>query len=70
MANNPDDAELAARFKPVAEALAASEDKIVEELLAAQGSPAEIGGYYQPADDLATAAMRPSATLNAIIDNV
>jgi isocitrate dehydrogenase len=70
MANNPDDAELAARFKPVAEALAANEDKIVEELLAAQGAPVEIGGYYQPADDLATAAMRPSATLNAIIDGI
>ena len=70
MANNPDDAELAARFKPVADALAASEDTIVEELLAAQGAPAEIGGYYQPADDLATAAMRPSSALNAIIDSV
>jgi isocitrate dehydrogenase len=70
MANNPDDAELATRFKPVAEALAANEDKIVEELLAAQGAPAEIGGYYQPNDELATAAMRPSATLNAIIDAI
>jgi len=70
MANNPDDAELAARFRPVADALAANEDKIVAELLAAQGAPAEIGGYYQPDDDLATQAMRPSATLNAIIDSV
>ena len=70
MANNPDDAELAARFKPVAEALAAAEDKIVSELDAAQGEPVDIGGYYQPDDDLATAAMRPSATLNAIIEAV
>jgi isocitrate dehydrogenase len=68
MAKNPDDAELAARFKPVADALAANEDTIVAELLAAQGAPVEIGGYYQPDDDLTTAAMRPSAALNAIID--
>ena len=70
MANNPDDAELAARFKPVAEALAANEDKIVAELDAAQGEAVEIGGYYQPDDALATAAMRPSATLNAIVDGI
>ena len=70
MANNPDDAKLAARFRPVADALAANEDKIVAELLAAQGAPAEIGGYYQPDDDLTAKAMRPSATLNAIIDSV
>ena len=70
MANNPDDAELAARFRPVADALAANEDKIVAELLAAQGAPAEIGGYYQPNDELTTMAMRPSSTLNAIIDSV
>jgi isocitrate dehydrogenase len=70
MANNPDDAELAARLRPVADALAANEDKIVEELLAAQGTPAEIGGYYRPDDDLTTTAMRPSPTLNAIIDAI
>ncbi len=70
MANNPDDAELAARFRPVADALAANEDKIVAELMAAQGAPVDIGGYYQPDDDLTTTAMRPSATLNAIIDAV
>jgi isocitrate dehydrogenase len=70
MANNPDDAELADRFKPVAEALAANEDKIVAELNAAQGAAVEIGGYYQPDDALTTAAMRPSATLNAIIDGI
>ena len=70
MASNPDDAELAARFRPVADALAANEDKIVAELLAAQGAPAEIGGYYQPNDELTAMAMRPSSTLNAIIDSV
>jgi isocitrate dehydrogenase len=68
MADNEDDAGLAAHFKAAAEALADNEEKITAELLAAQGSPADIGGYYQPDDDLATAAMRPSATLNAIID--
>ena len=70
MANNPDDAELAARFKPVAAALAEKEDDIVAELSEAQGAPVEIGGYYQPDDALTTAAMRPSATLNAIIDAI
>jgi isocitrate dehydrogenase len=64
------DAELAARFAPVAEALASNETKIVEELNAAQGSPQDIGGYYSPDPDLAEAAMRPSATLNGIIANI
>ena len=70
MAANEDDAELAARFAPVAEALAANEEKIVDELNAAQGDAVDIGGYYQPNEALAAAAMRPSATLNAIIDSV
>ena len=62
------DAELAATFAPVAKALTENEAKIVAELNAAQGSPVDIGGYYHPDDDLAFAALRPSATLNAIID--
>ncbi|MCB0282595.1 MAG: NADP-dependent isocitrate dehydrogenase [Calditrichaeota bacterium] len=62
------DAELKARFAPVAKELQANEAKIAEELLAAQGSPADIGGYYMPDDVKATKAMRPSATFNAIID--
>ncbi len=70
MAANPHDPELAARFKDAAKALADNEDKIVAELLAAQGAPVDIGGYYQPDDALAAAAMRPSATLNAIIDGI
>ena len=70
MADNPDDAELAAQFKDAAKALADNEDKIVAELLAAQGAPADIGGYYQPDDQKAAAAMRPSATLNAIVDSM
>ena len=70
VAANPDDAELAARFSGPAQALADNEDKILAELLGAQGAAVDIGGYYQPDDALATAAMRPSATLNAIIDSI
>jgi isocitrate dehydrogenase len=70
MAANEDDPELAARFREAAAALAENEDKINSELLAAQGDAVDIGGYYQPDDELATAAMRPSATLNAIIDAI
>jgi isocitrate dehydrogenase len=70
MADNHDDAELAARFAGPAQALADNEEKILAELLAAQGAPVDIGGYYQPDEELATAAMRPSATLNAIIEAI
>ena len=70
MAANEDDPELAAHFAPAAQALADNEQKILTELLTAQGSPVDIGGYYRPDDALATAAMRPSATLNAIIDAI
>ncbi|QCU90306.1 NADP-dependent isocitrate dehydrogenase [Thiomicrorhabdus sediminis] len=64
------DAELKARFTPVAEAMTSNEDKIVGELNEVQGSAVEIGGYYQPNADLAAKVMRPSATLNAIIDAI
>ncbi|RKE60023.1 NADP-dependent isocitrate dehydrogenase [Microbacterium sp. AG238] len=64
------DAELAAAFAPVAEELAANETTIVDELVAVQGSPAEIGGYYRPDAELVAAVMRPSATLNRIIDGM
>ncbi len=66
LAAQGEDAELKAHFAPIAEKLAANESKIVEELLAVQGSPTDIGGYYQPDETKASAAMRPSATLNAI----
>jgi isocitrate dehydrogenase len=56
------------RFIPVAQALEENEGKITEELLAAQGDSVDIGGYYMPDEELATKAMRPSATFNAIID--
>ena len=59
-----------ARFAAAAARLAASEAAITGELLAAQGSPVDIGGYYRPDDALVERAMRPSATLNAIIDGL
>ena len=61
------DADLKQRFTPVAQKLTASEAQIVAELLAVQGKPADVGGYYQPDDKLASAALRPSATFNAIL---
>jgi isocitrate dehydrogenase len=64
------DAELKARFAPVARALEESETKITEELLAAQGKPVDLGGYYLPDDAKAETAMRPSPIFNAIIDAV
>ncbi len=70
LATNTTDSELADRFKPVASALAEAESVINEELLAAQGSAVDIGGYYHPDSDKASAAMRPSATFNAIIDAI
>jgi isocitrate dehydrogenase len=67
---NGSDAELAAKFAPVAAALKENEAKIMEELLAVEGKPQDIGGYFHPNDELAEKAMRPSATLNAIIDAI
>lgn len=64
------DAELAAKFAPVAKALTENEDKIISELLSVEGKAQDIGGYYHPDDAKAEAAMRPSKTLNAIIDNI
>jgi isocitrate dehydrogenase len=67
IAAQTDDADLAAVFKPFAESLAADEQKIVDELIAVQGSPADIGGYYRPDGEKADRVMRPSATLNAAL---
>jgi isocitrate dehydrogenase len=61
------DAELQARFKPLAETLAKNEAKINGELIGAQGKPVDLGGYYLPDEAKASAAMRPSATLNAAL---
>ncbi|MEU3297263.1 NADP-dependent isocitrate dehydrogenase [Streptomyces longwoodensis] len=67
LARQTEDAELAKAFQPFAEALAADEQKIVDELNAVQGRPAEIGGYYQPDPAKAAAVMRPSATWNELL---
>ncbi len=64
LARQTDDAEIAAAFKGLAETLAANESAIVEELLAAQGKPADIGGYYLPDAEKTAAVMRPSKTFN------
>jgi len=65
-----DNAELAAKFAPVAKALIENEDTIIAELLAVEGKAQDIGGYFNPDDAKAEKAMRPSATLNAIIDSI
>jgi isocitrate dehydrogenase len=70
LAAQPEDGELAARFAPVARELAANETKIAGELLAAQGQPVDLGGYYLPDDAKTGGAMRPSPTMNAIIDGI
>ncbi|MDR2154994.1 MAG: NADP-dependent isocitrate dehydrogenase, partial [Burkholderiaceae bacterium] len=64
LAEQTEDKELAAKFKPLAEALAKNEQKIVEELTAVQGKPVDIGGYYQPDSAKLEQVMRPSATFN------
>jgi isocitrate dehydrogenase len=70
LAEQATDAGLAERFAPVVAALKESEARIVEELDAAQGSAQDLGGYYMPDKEKADAAMRPSATLNAVIDGI
>jgi isocitrate dehydrogenase len=70
LANQTADTDLAAKFAPVAAAMQENEAKINEELVAAQGSPQDIGGYYHPDTAKAYAAMRSSATLNAIVDGI
>ncbi|MEU7064644.1 NADP-dependent isocitrate dehydrogenase [Streptomyces sp. NPDC053429] len=67
LSRQTDDPKLAAAFHPLAKTLAESEEKIVGELIAVQGSPAEIGGYYQPDPAKAAAVMRPSVTFNEAI---
>jgi isocitrate dehydrogenase len=70
LATQTGDLELQAIFAPVAEQLAANEAKIVEELNAVQGKPVDIGGYYQPDDAKASAALRPSATFKSILETI
>ncbi len=70
LANQTEDAELAAVFAPVAEALEANEATIAADLINNQGGAADLGGYYWPSDNKAIAVMRPSATFNEIIDGL
>ena len=70
LAAQDQDSELKAIFAPIAEKLTANEQKIAEELIAAQGTSVDIGGYYHPDDAKASAAMRPSATFNQILSTL
>ena len=70
LASQKADAELAAKFAPVAEALEAKEGEIVAALAAEQGKPADIGGYYIPKADLLKKWMRPVEAFNAVIDAI
>ncbi|MDI1251062.1 MAG: NADP-dependent isocitrate dehydrogenase [Lacunisphaera sp.] len=67
LAAQAQDSQLQAIFQPLAEKLTAAEPQIVQELIAVQGKPTDIGGYYQPDDAKASAALRPSKTLNDIL---
>lgn len=70
LASQDKDQEIKERFTNIASKLAVSEEKIAEELIRAQGKQVDIGGYFFPNDELADKMMRPSATLNAIIDAI
>ena len=70
LAEQTEDKNLQARFAKVAKQLTDNESKIVAELLGAQGKPVDMGGYYHPNDEKTTKAMRPSPTLNAIVDAI
>lgn len=67
LANQDDDAELRAKFGPIAELLGSNEARINEELIAVQGKPVDIGGYYMPDESKTSRIMRPSETLNGIL---
>ena len=70
LADQTTDAEISATFAPIAKAMQENEATINEELIAAQGKPQDIGGYYHPDAAKTYAAMRPSATLNTIVDGI
>jgi len=70
LAAQTQDADLAARFKAVAQQLTDNEATINAELIGAQGKPVDMGGYYHPDFEKTSRAMRPSATLNAIVDSI
>ncbi|MCG7502836.1 MULTISPECIES: NADP-dependent isocitrate dehydrogenase [Tenacibaculum] len=70
LASQDKDADLKSQFAPIAEKMATNEATIVEELNSVQGKAVNIGGYYEPNDDLANAVMQPSKTLNNILQNI
>ncbi|GFD92662.1 isocitrate dehydrogenase [Alteromonas sp. KUL156] len=70
LASQDKDADLKSQFAPIAEKIATNEATIVEELNSVQGKAVNIGGYYEPNDDLANAVMQPSKTLNNILQNI
>ena len=70
LAAQTSDAEISAQFAPIAKAMQENEVKINEELISAQGRSQDVGGYYHPDSEKTYAAMRPSATLNAIVDGI
>ena len=70
MANQTKDADIASKFAPVAKALTENETKINEELIGSQGQPKEIDGYYKPDFQKTDVAMRPSETLNIIVNGI
>lgn len=70
LAQQTADAGLAEKFAPVAKAMGEKEEQIVSELLEVQGSAADLGGYYKPVDEKASGVMRPSATLNEIVEGL
>ncbi|MBT4868990.1 MAG: NADP-dependent isocitrate dehydrogenase, partial [Polaribacter sp.] len=70
IANQDKNAELKAEFTPIAKALSNNEERIISELNEIQGQAVNIGAYYQPNDAIASEAMRPSTTLNTILQSV
>jgi isocitrate dehydrogenase len=70
LANQSKDVELKSKFTPIATELISNESKINSELIGAQGKTQNIGGYYQPNSKLTSQAMRPSATLNSILNSI
>ena len=68
LASQDDDADMKVRFADLAEKLAQNEARINEDLLAAQGQPADLGGYFMLSEEKASQVMRPSAVLNEILD--
>jgi isocitrate dehydrogenase len=70
LGNQTHDAELASNFAGIAKELEENEDAICKAIIDCQGVPVDLDGYYKPCSELATNAMRPSNTFNAIIDGI